>query len=61
MCWRWRWDKLNGTFNFSTANIFRSTKPIENAKESMIAELKKPLNTVINTSYTQREIRTAYF
>ena len=48
-------------FLLYTANFFRSTKPIENSKESMIAELKKPLNTIINTSYSQREIRRAYF
>ena len=43
MCWKWRWDKLNGYFNFSTANFFRGTKSIENSKESVIPEFKKPL------------------
>ena len=61
MCRRWRWDKLNSSFNFSKANFFRITKPIENSKESMIAELKNPLNTLINTSYSQRTICEACF
>ena len=61
MCRRWRWDKLNGYFNFSTANFFRITKPIENSKESMIAELQKTLFYIINTSYSQRKKRTTYF
>ena len=26
ICWRWQWEKLNGSFNFSTANFF----PIKN-------------------------------
>ena len=56
-------DGINSTalLNLVRLTFFRSTKPIENFKENMIAELKNPLNTIINTSYSQRTICEAYF
>ena len=46
MCRRWRWYTLNGSFNFSITNFFRSTKSIEKSKESMIVEFKTPYFTL---------------
>ena len=33
MCCRWRWDKLNGSFNFSTANFFRIKNPLKTLRK----------------------------
>ena len=56
-------DGINSTalLTLVLLTFFVLKNPIKNSKKSMIAELKTPLFSIINTSYSQRTIYEAFF